>query len=326
MATSPLRRTVEAKTPEYEIDGDGVATPHTEQMPLLSPQPQRAAKLNGGGLAAPAGPSRPNSATSDRSGRGILRRIFIDRVGTPSQHLLRPTFPPLSLTTYTSEHAPMTIYEHVKLCIGQTISMGISTVFLLCVVVWALAIETLQAVPKWLRRSKVKTYAWDDDSKWRKLDKKVSKEPQYYARQIGMDIENQTVETEDGYRLRWGWGGVADRRVHRVIDPDARPHSDGRGGFPVLILHGLFQSSGSFVTSEDRSLAFWLAKQKGYQVYLGNTRGVFNMGHRSYSRSDPRFWGGQVYSITNFRLDDTRLGNVRSPGASRSRVQGDGVR
>lgn len=58
----------------------------------------------------------------------------------------------------------------------------------------------------------------------------------------------------------------------------------------MLILHGLFQSSGSFITSEDRSLAFWLAR-KGYQVYLGNTRGIFDMGHRSYSRADPRFWG-----------------------------------
>ena len=63
------------------------------------------------------------------------------------------------------------------------------------------------------------------------------------------------------------------------------------GGFPVLLLHGLFQSSGSFVTSEDRSLAFWLAKQGGYQVYLGNTRGIFDMGHRNFSRNDPRFWG-----------------------------------
>ena len=63
------------------------------------------------------------------------------------------------------------------------------------------------------------------------------------------------------------------------------------GGFPVLILHGLFQSSGSFVTSEDRSLAFWLAKQAGYQVYLGNTRGVFDMGHKNFGRNDPRFWG-----------------------------------
>lgn len=80
-------------------------------------------------------------------------------------------------------------------------------------------------------------------------------------------------------------------RVHRVIDPDAQIHSDGRGGFPVLILHGLFQSSGSFVTSEDRSLAFWLAREGKYQVYLGNTRGVFDMGHRNLSRNDPRFWG-----------------------------------
>jgi hypothetical protein len=63
------------------------------------------------------------------------------------------------------------------------------------------------------------------------------------------------------------------------------------GGFPVLILHGLFQSSGSFVTSEERSLAFWLARHGGYQVYLGNTRGIFDMGHRNFSRNDPRFWG-----------------------------------
>ena len=94
-----------------------------------------------------------------------------------------------------------------------------------------------------------------------------------------------------------------------MIDPDAEARPDGRGewlfphsfaaesrlrrigGFPVLLLHGLFQSSGSFVTSEDRSLAFWLAKNGGYQVYLGNTRGVFDMGHRSFSRNDPRFWG-----------------------------------
>lgn len=99
--------------------------------------------------------------------------------------------------------------------------------------------------------------------------------------------------------------------MHRVVDPQAQPRADGRGGFPILILHGLFQSSGSFVTSEDRSLAFWLAK-RGYQVYLGNTRGVYDMGHRSYSRGDPRFWGEsiaqQCYQVVltqhPHRLDD----------------------
>lgn len=78
--------------------------------------------------------------------------------------------------------------------------------------------------------------------------------------------------------------------MHKVIDP-THTTASGAPRFPVLILHGLFQSSGSFVTSEDRSLAFWLARQGGYQVYLGNTRGVFDMGHRSYKRNDPRFWG-----------------------------------
>lgn len=28
-----------------------------------------------------------------------------------------------------------------------------------------------------------------------------------------------------------------------------------------------------------------------YQVYLGNTRGIFEMGHTSFSNDDPRFWG-----------------------------------
>ena len=79
-------------------------------------------------------------------------------------------------------------------------------------------------------------------------------------------------------------------RMHRVVNPHHQPDETGRGPFPVLILHGLFQSSGSFITSEERSLAFWLS-ERGYQVFLGNTRAVFEMGHKHFSRSDPRFWG-----------------------------------
>jgi hypothetical protein len=33
---------------------------------------------------------------------------------------------------------------------------------------------------------------------------------------------------------------------------------------------GLFQCSGCFITSEERSLAFWLSEHGGYQVFLGN--------------------------------------------------------
>ncbi len=85
---------------------------------------------------------------------------------------------------------------------------------------------------------------------------------------------------------------------------------------------GLFQSSGAFITSEERSLAFWLSENgfvashthrrripyrlcipcySRYQVFLGNTRGIFNIGHKEYSRNDPRFWS------TNPFLSDTSL-------------------
>lgn len=111
--------------------------------------------------------------------------------------------------------------------------------------------------------------------------------------------------------------------------------SHSSGGFPVLILHGLFQSSGSFVTSEDRSLAFWLAKHGGYQVYLGNTRGIFDMGHRNFSRNDPRFWGElrpstslncKAVATDTCRLDHQRTGNVRSARIGRACLPRNGIR
>lgn len=152
--------------------------------------------------------------------------------------------------------------------------------------------ELSRVLPRWLSSGETKKFPWDDERYWKKEGRKISKEPRDYARQVGMDIENQTVETEDGYYLR----------MHRVIDPDAVTHADGRGGFPVLILHGLFQSSGSFVTSEDRSLAFWLAKQGGYQVYLGNNRGIFDMGHKNFGRNDPRFWDWTIRELAMYDL------------------------
>lgn len=221
MSSTPLERvarTIEAKTPEYALDEDGLTTPypngygnghgngngaaHSESIPLLAPMPRLA------GAGATPAISRTASAQSTSSSRGILRRIFIDRIGTPSQHLLRPTFPPPSLSTYTPVPVtPMTYWEHVKLIIRQTISFGISTFFLAGVVVWAFGAEALAILPNWLNPPKVKKYAWDDDAHWRKADAKVSKEPQYYARQIGMDIENQTLETEDGFYLRYNGAG-----------------------------------------------------------------------------------------------------------------------
>lgn len=240
--------------------------------------------------------SRAPSPSMEQTGgirSTLLRRVFIDRSASPTQHLLRPTFPPPSLSTYSPRSPkPLSILEKVNLFIWQTFSLFISTLFLSGVVAWAVSTDLRQQIPRMLKgKKKKRSFPWDDEKYWSK-NEKVSKDPRDYALAVGMDMENQTIETEDGYYLR----------VNKVIDPDARKHSDGKGGYPVLILHGLFQSSGSFITSEERSLAFWLAKQGGYQVYLGNTRAVYGMGHRNFSTSDPRFWDWTIRELAMYDL------------------------
>ncbi|KAK4686553.1 lysosomal acid lipase/cholesteryl ester hydrolase, partial [Tremellales sp. Uapishka_1] len=300
------------RTPDYEIDSDGdgifvtqsssresMKETNGETQPLLAPTPK---------YPGPPDISRSTSADSTRS-RSVLRRIFIDRAGTPSQHLSRPTFPPPSLSTYHPQpHSPLTFSAKFYLFFLQAFSIAISSVFLLFVVAWAFTAEIAKGLPRWIWPVKPTTFPWDNQQYWQKEGKKISKEPRDYARQIGMDIEDQTIESEDGYFLRYSRSPISQRwmlttsRVHRVIDPEALPHTDGRGGFPVLVLHGLFQSSGSFITSEERSLAFWLAKTGGYQVYLGNTRGLFGMGHRNFKRGDPRFWDWTIRELAMYDL------------------------
>jgi lysosomal acid lipase/cholesteryl ester hydrolase len=207
----------EAKTPEYEIEEDGIgglslsgsmygvtnaaagagAGAGMESTPLLSPMPRYPGQAGG------ASSSRPSSAQSNSSGRGILRRIFIDRATTPSQHLTRPTFPPPSLSTYQPQPpSPLTFLAKVNLFIDQTISVLLSTFFLSFVVAWALSAELAKGLPKWVWPDRPRKFPWDDEKYWRKEGKAVSKDPKDYARQVGMDIEDQTVETEDGYFLR----------------------------------------------------------------------------------------------------------------------------
>ena len=214
-------------------------------------------------------PTEP-SVTSPTHG---ISSIFVRRGGAPAYH--QPT-----------------LYSRLRLQFSQFIANALSSFFLILVVIWALSVRMLAAIPKVLSPSIDEEKDWDDRKRWSK--EKLIKDVRYYAENCGFQIINETCETQDGYYLR----------VNRVIDPQRahEKHSDGKGGFPVLIMHGLFQSSGSFVTSEERSLAFWLARQGGYQVFLGNNRGVFDMGHRNFKRSDPRFWDYNIRELAIYDL------------------------
>ena len=136
----------------------------------------------------------------------------------------------------------------------------------------------------------------------------------YYARRIGLDVEEVKVQTEDGFIIDL-WH-VYDPREYEKMDGDSRDHlgpevfqkskkrlnsPDKKPKFPVLLLHGLLQSSGAYCCNDDSSLAFWLCKS-GYDVWLGNNRCGFEPKHSLLDYGDPRMWCWNIRQMGVFDL------------------------
>ncbi|CEI68508.1 hypothetical protein FVEN_g5341 [Fusarium venenatum] len=136
----------------------------------------------------------------------------------------------------------------------------------------------------------------------------------YYARRVGLDVETFEVQTEDGFiidlwhvydpkeytekeaSLRSDQGPeVFQHQRRKLKDPSQKPK------FPVLLMHGLLQSSGAYCCNDDESLAFWLCKS-GYDVWLGNNRCGFTPKHALLEYKDPRMWCWNIRQMGVFDL------------------------
>ncbi|KAF7959875.1 hypothetical protein EAE96_001478 [Botrytis aclada] len=131
----------------------------------------------------------------------------------------------------------------------------------------------------------------------------------YYARRVGLDIEEVKVQTEDGFIiLLWHVYDpseytpmTAEQRAARGPElftgqGPSRPLSSDynrQSKYPVLMIHGLLQSSGAYCTNDDHSMAFYLCKQ-GYDVWLGNNRCGFKPEHTLLDSADPRMWAWNI--------------------------------
>ncbi|KAL2070671.1 hypothetical protein VTL71DRAFT_13697 [Oculimacula yallundae] len=128
----------------------------------------------------------------------------------------------------------------------------------------------------------------------------------YYARRVGLDMETFKVQTEDGFiielwhiynPLEFEPMSAAERaargpNIFTGAGP-SRPNQTQKPKFPILMIHGLLQSSGAYCTNDDQSLAFYLCKS-GYDVWLGNNRCGFNPDHTLLHTSDPRMWAWNI--------------------------------
>eukprot|EP00053_Salpingoeca_punica_P005677 m.55858 g.55858 ORF g.55858 m.55858 type:complete len:523 (+) comp13352_c0_seq1:49-1617(+) len=94
----------------------------------------------------------------------------------------------------------------------------------------------------------------------------------------GYISERHLAVTEDGYFLT----------LHRIVRPVSEPPSNVRKP-PVFIMHGLMQSSESWVCVPE-CLPFMLAS-KGFDVWLGNTRGnKYSCKHARLKPHQHEFW------------------------------------
>ncbi|KAI1356469.1 sterol esterase [Xylaria sp. FL0043] len=137
----------------------------------------------------------------------------------------------------------------------------------------------------------------------------------YYARRVGLDVEEFQVQTEDGFIIDL-WH-VYDPREYTKLDEADRSYRgpdpfigkskirlkdpDQKRKFPVLLMHGLLQSAGAYCVNDDDSLAFYLCKS-GYDVWLGNNRCGFNPKHVLLNYSDPRMWCWNIRQMGIFDL------------------------
>ena len=140
----------------------------------------------------------------------------------------------------------------------------------------------------------------------------------YYARRVGLDAETYEVMTEDGfiiqlvhiYNPKQHTPASASQRSHGapvVLTPfdhdrssnnsaatsSSSTHPPNKRRYPILLVHGLLQSSGAYCVNDDSSLAFYLCKS-GYDVWLGNNRCGFNPKHQLLSSADPRMWNWNI--------------------------------
>jgi pimeloyl-ACP methyl ester carboxylesterase len=130
----------------------------------------------------------------------------------------------------------------------------------------------------------------------------------YYARRVGLGVEEFKVQTEDGFIIRlWHVYNPGEFRPlaeseREIRGPDlftgAGPSRPGRNGYskpkyPVLMIHGLLQSAGAYCTNDDSSFAFYLCKS-GYDVWLGNNRCGFKPEHTLLNYTDPRMWAWNI--------------------------------
>ncbi|ESN97502.1 hypothetical protein HELRODRAFT_185901 [Helobdella robusta] len=101
----------------------------------------------------------------------------------------------------------------------------------------------------------------------------------------GYPAEEHFVRTTDGFIL-----GL--HRINKMVDCSQREDKNCNANKPaVLLLHGLLESSTSWVLNQPHQSLGYILADAGYDVWMGNVRGnTYSRQHVDYSPRDDKFW------------------------------------
>lgn len=121
-------------------------------------------------------------------------------------------------------------------------------------------------------------------------DLKLVPSLKYYYQQYGIDVDEIEIETPDGFILDM-WHLKARAPVERKSE----------NCLPILMVHGLLQSSASFASSGRRSLAYFFVEQ-GFDVWLGNNRSGFRKKINRRRVPYEKKWDWDIHEMCKYDL------------------------
>lgn len=110
----------------------------------------------------------------------------------------------------------------------------------------------------------------------------------YYANLLGLKLDTFEIITEDGFYITLN-------HLYKSTGEDTKDK------YPILLLHGLMQSSASFLTSGTKSIAYHLI-MNNYDVWLGNNRCGFNPKHVKYNSNNYQMWNWDLIDMSKYDL------------------------
>lgn len=216
---------------------------------------------------------------SEASSRQLSRRstpVHLQELDDEGRALRQVANPP---TSYMS--GKLSTWSKVKVVLCYISSAVITTIFLTILMICALFkhFTTSSTGDK-----KV------DTSKLAGAERKLVVDLQYYLRLSGLDLVEYIITTADGFNLV----------LHHVVDSNETESLRSKR-YPVLLVHGLMQSSAAFCTSGDNSIALTLFRD-GYDVWLGNNRCGFKPSHQIYNKYSVHMWQWSIHQMATLDL------------------------